>query len=1150
MIAIQLNLFRKRKIRSRGLHGTHIVRAVLLVVIVLSLVAPFWEPDQVYAQANVNAPWVKFTRETSDLVSNNVLSILVGENELWFGTDNGISRFNGQWESFEARSSGIVGDVNALARDASTGTILAGTSEGNLLRWDGQKWLQEAQAPSAVTALHVGDGRVWVGTEGGLFLWTGASLVAVNELGAMRVQAFGSQGNVLWVGTDQGLWTYQRDKWTAIGPDDGLPGRSVTALWTDPEGPVWVAADSKIAWRNPTTGVWTQVSTEVITLNGPSPIIALVGDGFGDIWGAAYGSGPFRIRDGVLVAFSGEGENGLTTPFVQALAVDQDGLIWFGTATGVFRFDGRMWLKELGDNVAYPGINIINDILPGISSRIWIATGGAGIRMKPAGMSPLPERIYTDSDGGLPTNFVTSLVLDVTGTPWAGTFIGVVRYNEDKDVWEEAIPPESLPSELVSSLLADSQGVWIGTDKGLAYYDLQQNALVSEPFVGEVNIQAMALDSLNRLWVGTGNGLFMRKQDGDWVAFHATEDEQGGLLGDSIVALAADPNTSGAMWVAVQDEGINYWDGEQWLDYTDVIDVPSKILYRLYTDPVDGSLWIGSEGGVTHYDGRTAETLNVPGALPSASIFAIARDHDGNYWFGGRDGLTFHRPEHTPPWVRIERVNNELLDLFLLEPRVQADQDLLIDYAAGDLYTHMDGLRVLYRISGPERLDAWQVAKEQPIRLSGFQEGVYLIELQARDEAFNYSEVERLTVEVVPPPPMVTLPFLEPIRRDYFIALVVTGAIALIGFAYMSAEIAQSRRRAREAISRGFNPFVSGEPVRREDMFFGRDDLLQKIIDTLHNNSIMIHGERRIGKTTLLYQLAARLREIDDPEYWFIPLYIDLEGTTEHGFFHFLMEEILHGVLTLPRAQEELEPALRDLLYHEMERDAYSDREFNRDLRQVIQALEDYGHKYHPDRQLRLILLMDEMDVMSGYSRLVQQRLRRIFMRDFAATLGAVVAGIQISKEWDRVESPWFNLFNEIELKPFTREQALELLLEPVREYYQYEPAALEFIIEQSAGRPYRLQQYALESVNIMLADGRRTITLDDVEQAHEHIQHMGGDLHAGLDTLSGPADGMGSPEAAEAEDAEPVAAVDGDAGHTVEAEVKHESVTRIDTDA
>ena len=68
----------------------------------------------------------------------------------------------------------------------------------------------------------------------------------------------------------------------------------------------------------------------------------------------------------------------------------------------------------------------------------------------------------------------------------------------------------------------------------------------------------------------------------------------------------------------------------------------------------------------------------------------------------------------------------------------------------------------------------------------------------------------------------------------------------------------------------------------------------------------------------------------------------------------------------------------------------------------------------------------------------------------------------------------------------------MELLTEPVRGFYRFEPSVVEFIIENSAGRPHRIQQYGLEAVGRMLADGRRMITMEDVRYAHEHIQQMG----------------------------------------------------------
>jgi hypothetical protein len=283
--------------------------------------------------------------------------------------------------------------------------------------------------------------------------------------------------------------------------------------------------------------------------------------------------------------------------------------------------------------------------------------------------------------------------------------------------------------------------------------------------------------------------------------------------------------------------------------------------------------------------------------------------------------------------------------------------------------------------------------------------------------------------------------------------------------------------------------------VRREEMFYGRRDLLDRIVATLHNNSIMIHGERRIGKTTLLYQLTNALRQVQDAEYWFVPVMIDLEGTAEEQLFLQLGEEIYQTAICLPNLSPAALQSLDHLLCHAAAEaaaggaaPAYSDREFSRDLRTLVRVLEQYSQEQRDGRQLRLILLLDEVDTLSHFNHIYQQQLRRIFMREFAATLGAVVAGIAISKEWDRIESPWYNLFNEIAMQPFSREEVTALLVEPVRGYYLYEPTALSFIIDNSDGRPFRVQQYALEAVNHMLKCKRRRIRLEDVLFAHRQI--------------------------------------------------------------
>jgi ligand-binding sensor domain-containing protein len=1087
----------------------------LLFVLLLSFVLAVLLPQMVLAQS-ADSPWVPYKQEDG-LASNNVVKILPADGEIWFGTDNGVSRFNGEWTSWKAEDGFVPGIVRALVKDSINDVIYGGTSDGYVVRWNGATWANVVRLSGAIQVLQLVDGHLWIGTSKGLFIWKGSEAVPVEELRDISIQSLASHANSVWVGTNQGLWLFQRQSWAQITTEDGLPGNDVTAIWIDPNGPIYVGTTQGLTQRDPITGTWTEIPLENQQGN-PFQIRALTGNESGEVWGGADGDGAFLIVGGqFIVPFSGD--IGLTTRYVQAVAIDQDNSIWFGTAAGVFRYDPKAWVKELREYVLFPGINYINTLLVDEQNRVWIGTAGGGIRLKENGARPSTEEITfvplqnkpagEDQEGFdarepvteyvLPDGYVNTLVQDSKMSIWAGTQRGVVRYSPQNEEWSLPLSVDELPSEIVNVLLADQDTLWIGTDAGLARYNVVTAEFSIVDTLEQYNIQALAVDSRRRLWVGTlSDGLFIQENE-RWTHVQYEPGQTEGISGNAVVALAAD--ASGGMWIGVDRHGLNYWDGQQWLDYANRVELPSNLLYTLYTDPIDGSLWIGSEGGVTRYDGRTWETLNVESILPSASIFAIVRTLDSSYWFGSKDGLTFYHPERTPPWIRIDTISGSYRSLPNDTIEVQTDQRIGIRFIAGDLHTAASSLEILYRVSGPGHIGEWLPATGEFLQLPEFaQAGDYLVELMARDLAFNYSEPARLGLQVVPPPATVQLPIVGAVPIESLIAFSIIGGVAAISLIYMSISILQARRRTREALIRGFNPFVSGEPVRREDMFFGRQDLLQRIIDTLHNNSIMIHGERRIGKTTLLYQLAARLREVNDAEYWFIPLYIDLEGTTEDSFFHFLMEEVLQGVMTLPGARERLQPELENLLYHKTPTAEYTDRQFSRDLREVIGALQAYGEESYPNKHMRLILLLDEMDVMSNYSRVVQQRLRRIFMRDFAASLGAVVAGIQISKEWDRVESPWYNLFNEIELGPFNRQQAIQLLTEPVQEYYRYDPAALEFIIEQSDGRPFRLQQYALEAINRMLASGRRVITLGDVEYAHEHIQYMGNDVDAGLD--------------------------------------------------
>jgi hypothetical protein len=138
---------------------------------------------------------------------------------------------------------------------------------------------------------------------------------------------------------------------------------------------------------------------------------------------------------------------------------------------------------------------------------------------------------------------------------------------------------------------------------------------------------------------------------------------------------------------------------------------------------------------------------------------------------------------------------------------------------------------------------------------------------------------------------------------------------------------------------------------------------------------------------------------------------------------------------------------------------------------------------------VKLALLIDEVDVLNEYSESVNQRLRGIFMKSFSENLVAVMSGVGIRRRWKSEVSPWYNFFDEIELPPFSREEAEALIREPVAGVFRWKGEAVERILELSRLRPYLIQKYCVHAVNRMLEERRGTIRSEDVETARPTVE-------------------------------------------------------------
>ena len=175
------------------------------------------------------------------------------------------------------------------------------------------------------------------------------------------------------------------------------------------------------------------------------------------------------------------------------------------------------------------------------------------------------------------------------------------------------------------------------------------------------------------------------------------------------------------------------------------------------------------------------------------------------------------------------------------------------------------------------------------------------------------------------------------------------------------------------------------------------EKLLEQIIDDVHHSSIILNGIRKVRETVLFPQLEKRLSKS------FIFVYVDLENTeSEEEFFKKIMSRVV-DVCRSHLDVSELQSAAFKTEHYSIE--------FKMKLGEIIRKLN--GQAY-------LLLLLDGVDTTNIYIQKALQRLRGI-LQDFSQ-LRLIMAGVIVYENPVMVSSPWYNVFFNINVTPFTEE--------------------------------------------------------------------------------------------------------------------------------
>lgn len=287
----------------------------------------------------------------------------------------------------------------------------------------------------------------------------------------------------------------------------------------------------------------------------------------------------------------------------------------------------------------------VTSVFEDSNGNLWFGTLDKGI----ARFDGNELKYFTTKDG-LPSDRVTGIMEDSSGTFWLPTGEGVSKYDGKK--FTNYIVVDDFGSNVITKLFIDSKNVfWVGTWNGVYKFDGETFHQFSVPYPEvdtKINedtkhwVSGISEDAEGNIWFRR-DGYGLCKFDGSSFTFLLKKD---GLHSNNVTQIEFDKD--GSVWigtrVAERDDpdpekrfgkgGVNKMIGNEIISFPEIAAFNEGDVYEIYRDKSD-NIWITTvKNGVYRYDGVEFKHYNVP-----ISIMGMLEDRKGNVWLGGAGGL-------------------------------------------------------------------------------------------------------------------------------------------------------------------------------------------------------------------------------------------------------------------------------------------------------------------------------------------------------------------------------------------------------------------------------------------------------------------------------------------------------------------------------
>ncbi|OCQ92703.1 hypothetical protein BCD64_08100 [Nostoc sp. MBR 210] len=283
--------------------------------------------------------------------------------------------------------------------------------------------------------------------------------------------------------------------------------------------------------------------------------------------------------------------------------------------------------------------------------------------------------------------------------------------------------------------------------------------------------------------------------------------------------------------------------------------------------------------------------------------------------------------------------------------------------------------------------------------------------------------------------------------------------------------------KATELLQEIDSPYITGNPLTlKEGIFTGRTNIgirIEKLLIDRRRPPLLLYGQRRMGKTSLLHNIGKLLPNS------IIPMFVDLQGapSSASDYTGFLYN-LARGMIISAKQQSALK--LPNLTRETLADDPFTS--FDEWLDQVEETLKENTALLMLDEFETLDSAItrgrfDEQDVLGMLRHLIQHRPR----------FKMLLAGSHTIEEYQRWASYLINV-QVVHISYLKEEEARQLIKAPVKDFtLRYEPDAVERVLQLTRCHPFLVQLLCGEIIvlkNEQDPSIRRLATLADVEAA------------------------------------------------------------------